>query len=261
MLTKTQLKQLRSLKQKQGRTRQGKFLIEGTHLCQEALLADVKLELLLYTRDGFQTAEIKGVVVEAQKRGVPNLLVPPSVLKSLADTVTPQGVLAVASRWAPSTPQARGEVLILLDRVQDPGNVGTIIRTADAAGAHGVILSRGTADPFSPKALRSTMGSIFHLPIEVDGEAQKIVSHLKNRDYRIFVAEPSAKRVYTEVRYPRRFLLVLGNEARGVRTGLRALADELICVPIRGRAESLNVSVTAGVILYETLRQRGRTGK
>lgn len=261
MLTKTQLKQLRSLKQKKGRAQQAKFLIEGTHLCREALMAKANLELLLYTQDGFQSQGGNRVVVEAQKQGVPNLRVSQSILKSLADTVTPQGPLAVVSRWPLAASRARGNVLVLLDRVRDPGNVGTIIRTADAAGVDGVILSRGTADPFSPKVLRSTMGSIFHLSVEVEVDAEGIVADLKKKGYRIFIAEPKARRSHTEIRYPRRFLLVAGNEAQGVRHSLMAQADELIRVPIRGRAESLNVSVATGVILYEALRQRDVKGK
>lgn len=256
MLTKAQLKQLRALKQKRGRTSQGKFLIEGAHLCWEALRSGASLELLLYTQDGFGIAEIKEVLSEAQKRGISNLRVTSAVLKSLADTVTPQGVLAVAHQQVTSIPLDRGKILLLLDRVQDPGNVGTIIRTADAAGADGVILARETADPYSPKVLRSTMGSIFHLPIQVDAEPHTVVADLKKRGFRIFVAEPRAKRSHTQIRYPRRFLLAVGNEARGVRKGLRPLADELIRVPIRGRAESLNVSLATGIILYEALRQR-----
>jgi TrmH family RNA methyltransferase len=258
MLTNTQLKKLRALKQKRGRASQGKFLIEGAHLCREALQAHASLELLLYTQDGFRTAEIKEVVSEAQRRGVSNLRVTSAVLKSLAETVTPQGILAVVHHWTPSIPWDRGKVLLLLDRVRDPGNVGTIIRTADAVGADGVILAPETADPFSPKVLRSTMGSLFHLPVQVAAEPRRVMVDLKKRGFRIFIADPRAKRSYTHIKYPRQFLLVVGNEAHGVRASLRSLADELIGVPIRGRAESLNVSMATGIILYEALRQRDR---
>jgi len=258
MLTKAQLKQLRALRQKSGRVSQGKFIIEGARLCQEALQADANLELVLYTQDGFRTSEIKQVVSETQRRGISNLRVTSAVLKSLSDTVTPQGLLAVVHQWVSSISMDRAKVLLLLDQVRDPGNVGTIIRTADAAGADGAILTRETADPFSPKVLRSTMGSIFHLPIQVDAEPQGIVSDLKKRGFRIFIAEPRAKRSHTQIRYPQRFLLVVGNEARGVVANLRPLADELIRVPILGRAESLNVSMATGIILYEALRQRDR---
>jgi len=258
MLTKAQLKQLRALKQKKGRVSQGKFIIEGARICQEALQADATLELVLYTQDGFRTSEIKQVVTEIQRRGIPNLRVTSAVLKSLSDTITPQGLLAVVQQWLSSISLDRAKVLLLLDRVRDPGNVGSIIRTADAVGADGAILTRETADPFSPKVLRSTMGSIFHLPIQADAEPRGVVSDLKKRGFHIFIAEPRAKRSHTQIRYPQRFLLVVGNEARGVGANLRPLADELIRVPILGRAESLNVSMAAGIILYEALRQRGR---
>jgi TrmH family RNA methyltransferase len=258
MLTKTQLKSLRALKQKRGRTGQGKFLIEGVHLCREALISDVNLELVLYTREGFQAREVKQVVAEAQRRGVPNLRISLSVLRSLAETVTPQGVLAVVPRFPSPQNPYQGKVLLLLDRVRDPGNVGTIIRAADAAGADGVILSKESADPFSPKVLRATMGSIFHLPVLADADSRAVVIDLKKKGFRIYIAEPKAKRSYTKIKYPRRFLLILGNETQGPRADLRPLADELISVPIRGRAESLNVSLATGVILYEALRQRER---
>ncbi|KPL17988.1 MAG: hypothetical protein AMJ92_10135 [candidate division Zixibacteria bacterium SM23_81] len=256
MLTKTQLKSLRALKQKRGRTGQGKFLIEGTRLCREALMSNVNLELVLYTREGFQVREVKEVVAEAQRRGVPNLRISLPVLRSLADTVTPQGVLAVIPRLLPQRLPHQGKVLLLLDRVRDPGNVGTVIRTADAAGADGVILSKESADAFSPKVLRATMGSIFHLPVLVDEDSRDVVVDLKKKGFRIYIAEPKAKRSHTQVKYPRRFLLVVGNETQGPRADLRPLADEFINVPIRGRAESLNVSLATGVILYEALRQR-----
>lgn len=256
MLTKTQLKSLRALKQKRGRTGQGKFLIEGVRLCREALISNVNMELVLYTREGFQSVGVKAVITEIQRRGVPNLLVSSAVMKSLVDTVSPQGVLAVISRISSPQNPYQGKVLLLLDRVRDPGNVGTIIRTADAAGADGVILSRESADPFSPKVLRSTMGSIFHLPVLVDADSRDVVADLKKKGFGIYIAEPKAKRSHTQIKYPRRFLLVVGNETRGPRADLRILADEFISVPIRGRAESLNVSLATGVILYEALRQR-----
>ncbi len=256
MLTKKQLGQLRSLKQKSGRARWEKYLVEGPHLCGEALLARADVELLIYTQRGFQAQEVKKVVVEAQKQGIPNMRISPAVMKSLADTVTPQGVLAVVLRRMTPIPQEQGKVFILLDRVQDPGNVGTIIRTADAAGADGIFLGRETADPYSPKVLRSTMGSIFHLPVEVDVEPQRVAADLKKKGVRIFIAEPKARREHTQIKYPRRFLLVVGNEAQGVGTNLRSMADELVRVPILGRAESLNVAIATSVILYEALRQR-----
>jgi TrmH family RNA methyltransferase len=256
MLTKNQLKAFRSLKEKRGRTAQGKFLIEGVHLCREALRANENLDLILYTQAAFQIAEVKALVVEAQNRGIANMRISSPELNTLADTVTPQGVIAVARQRVSPSSGHRGKVLVLLDRVRDPGNVGTIIRTADAVGADGVFLSSESADPFSPKVIRSTQGSIFHIPVHMDVDPETISADLKRSGFRVFIAEPRAKHTHTQVRFPRRFLLVVGNETKGVRSQLTRLADELICVPLRGQAESLNVSIAAGVILYEALRQR-----
>jgi len=256
MLTSVQLKSLQDLKQKKGRIQQGKFLIEGVHLCREALRSEITLELLIYTQEGFESPEVKDVVVTAQRRGISNQRVSPSALKALADTVTPQGVMAVVREMPHPHGATRGNILVLLDQVRDPGNVGTIIRTADAAGANEILLSRESADPFSPKVLRSSQGSIFHLPVETDIDPTAVVPELKAKGFRIFIADPRARRLHTQVLYPRRFLLAMGNETQGVRQELQPLGDELIRVPILGRAESLNVAMATGVILYEALRQR-----
>jgi TrmH family RNA methyltransferase len=248
------------LKSKKGRAEQGRFLIEGVHLCREALAADVSLDLLLYTRSGFQDPEIKTLVSTAQRRGLSNLIIAPSTLASLTDMATPQGIMAVARKSPVPASIHRGSMLLLLDRVRDPGNVGTLVRTADAVGADGVFISGESADLYNPKALRSTQGSIFHLPVQADADSKEIVTTLKSKGFHIFIAAPRARLIHTRARFPRRFLLVVGNETQGVSEDLRGLADDLIRVPLRGRAESLNVAMAAGVILYEALRQREAGG-
>jgi TrmH family RNA methyltransferase len=261
MLTKAQLKSLRSLRAKKGRAEQGRFLIEGIHLCREALAADVSLDLILYTRSGFQDPEIKTLVSAAQRRGLSNLIIAPSTLASVTDTATPQGILAVARKSPVPVSIHRGDMLLLLDRVRDPGNVGTLVRTADAVGADGVFISGESADIYNPKTLRSTQGSIFHLPVQADVDPRETVTTLKSKGFRICIAAPRARLTHTQVRFPRRFVLVVGNETHGVSEDLRGLADDLIGVPLRGRAESLNVAMAGGVILYEALRQREARGK
>jgi TrmH family RNA methyltransferase len=143
-----------------------------------------------------------------------------------------------------------------MDQVRDPGNAGTIIRTADAVGAAGVYLAAGSVDLYNPKVLRSTQGSIFHLPVAAEIDPAVCLKTLRNKGFRVFIADPRADRSHTEVRYPGRFVLAVGNETHGVSQEVRDRADQLIRVPIRGRAESLNVAMACGVILYEALRQR-----
>jgi len=255
-LSRSQLKTLRALKMKKGRDQQGRFLIEGAHLCAEALGSDRLPMLLLYTPSGFRTREIKETVVRAQQNGVPNLKISESTLKSLADAATPQGILAVMAKPIPEAVPGQGHVFVLLDQVRDPGNAGTIIRTADAVGADGVYLTAGSVDLYNSKVLRSTQGSIFHLPVAAEVDPVTSLEAFRNRGFRIFVAEPRDGRTYTEVRYPGRFVLAVGNETRGVSREVADRADESIRVPIRGRAESLNVAMACGVILYEAFRQR-----
>lgn len=255
-LSASQLKALRSLKLKKGRSEQGRFLIEGAHLCAEALQSGHHPLLLLYTRSGFLSQEIKSTVVRAQKSGIPNLRISDSTMKSLADARTPQGIMAVMIKPASADAPGPGNIFVLLDQVRDPGNVGTIIRTADAAGADGVYLTAGSVDLYNPKVLRSTQGSIFHIPVTAEVNPASRVDAFKKGGYQMLVAEPRAGRCYTQVRYPDRFVLVAGNETHGVCQEIIGRADQLIRVPIRGRAESLNVAMACGVILYEALRQR-----
>ena len=255
-LSRSQVKILRALKMKKGRDQQGRFLIEGAHLCAEALGSDRRPILLLYTALGFQTREIKETVVRAQQNGVPNLKVSESTLKSLADAATPQGIMAVMDKRIPEAVPEPGHIFVLLDQVRDPGNAGTIIRTADAAGADGVYLTVGSVDLYNSKVLRSTQGSIFHLPSAVDVDPVSCLDAFRKRGFRIFAAEPRTGRPHTEVRYPGRFVLAVGNETHGVSREVAERADQSIRVPILGRAESLNVAMACGVILYEALRQR-----
>ena len=241
---------------KKGRDRQGRFLIEGVHLCAEALGSDRLPVLLLYTPSGFRTREIKEVVVRAQQSGIPNLKINESTLKALADSTTPQGIIAVMSKRESEAVPGQGHVFVLLDQVRDPGNAGTIIRTADAAGVDGVCLTTGSVDLYNSKVLRASQGSIFHLPVAAEVDPMSVLDTFRKRGHRIFAAEPRAVRTHTEVKYPRRFVLVVGNETHGVSREVAERADQSIRVPIRGRAESLNVAMACGVILYEALRQR-----
>jgi TrmH family RNA methyltransferase len=255
-LSASQLKTLRALKLKKGRRAQKRFLIEGVHLCAEALGSDHLPVLLLYTAAGFQSPEIKETVIQAQRHGVANLRVSGSILASLADAATPQGIMAVMEMRTPEAIPGAGQIHILMDQVRDPGNAGTIIRTADAVGAAGVYLAAGSVDLYNPKVLRSTQGSIFHLPVAAEIDPAVCLKTLRNKGFRVFIADPRADRSHTEVRYPGRFVLAVGNETHGVSQEVRDRADQLIRVPIRGRAESLNVAMACGVILYEALRQR-----
>ncbi|MDD4335515.1 MAG: RNA methyltransferase, partial [Desulfotomaculaceae bacterium] len=148
-------------------------------------------------------------------------------------------------------------LLVLVDGVQDPGNLGAIVRSADAAGAGGVVLLKGSADIYNPKALRATMGSIFHLPIIQGVAADEIIPYLTRRGIKIVAGDPRAGRVLFEVDLKAPCALAVGSEASGVGALLRESVDELARIPMPGRAESLNVAISVSIMLYEALRQRG----
>ena len=150
-------------------------------------------------------------------------------------------------------------LLLGLDNIRDPGNLGTMIRTADAAGADGVLLSNGCVELFNLKVIRSTMGSVFHLPVIENLDFSEVIPDLKEDGFKIIVSEVHEGKDYTEVDYPEKTCIVIGNEASGISKEILNLADERIKIPIFGKAESLNASVAAGILLYEKVRNKKGT--
>ena len=146
--------------------------------------------------------------------------------------------------------------LVLLDRLQDPGNMGTIIRTADALGANGVVITRGSVDMFNPKTIRSTMGSIFHIPLVYYDDINDALMELKEKNIKIMSTSLESSVPCYEVDFTKDFALVIGNEASGISKEVLDNSDTLIRIPMVGRAESLNAGVASGIVMYEASRQR-----
>ncbi|MBR6704412.1 MAG: RNA methyltransferase [Lachnospiraceae bacterium] len=183
-------------------------------------------------------------------------LVSPGVMEKMSDTKTPQGILALV-RMAPSSLSdfGPGPVLILED-LQDPGNIGTLFRTAEAAGAGGIILSEGCADPYSPKVLRATMGAVFRMPFVISGDLKETARQLKADGFAVYAAHLKGEDLYAEAAFPEKCAFLLGNEGNGLSDEVSALADRLIRIPMEGRTESLNVAVAGALLLYEARRQK-----
>ena len=233
----------RSLKDRKGRDSQGAFLVEGVRMVSEALSSSFEVRALLLREDfrpGFTLPE-----------GIPVYQLPDHVFRSVCDTRTPQGIAAVLSLQAR---EASGSRLLALDGVQDPGNVGTIIRTADAAGFDGVLLSPECADLFSPKVLRSTMGSIFRLGFSFPSSLPEALSGLKAKGYSILSSQLDGDPFYSRRDVSPSFVLIIGNEGNGISGEVRAVATHRLCLPMRGGAESLNAAVAAGIMMYELTR-------
>ena len=180
------------------------------------------------------------------------------IMESVSETKNPQGILAVAKISTVSEESLIKEngLYIFCDSVQDPGNLGTIIRTADAAGADGVILGTGCADLFNPKTVRSTMSSLFNVPICVSEDSKKTFEYFKARGVKIFGSTPHTDILIYDEDFTGPSMLVLGNEANGISEELLTMCDACVKIPMVGSAESLNVATAGAVLIYEALRQK-----
>lgn len=240
------VKDWKKLQTHKGREQAGSYLLDGWHLVQEACQSEQVLDSLIGTPDELEAH--KNIVSRFQ-----NVFeVSDQVMNAIAGSQTPQGIAAIAK--LPDTHWQAGHNLsgawLMLDRVQDPGNVGTMVRTADAAGFAGVVASSKTADFFSPKVVRSMQGSQFHLQL-VEGDLSKWIQDFKNAGLPVYGSElnPQAKSVW-DVHPNGDFGLIMGNEAHGMADNLLKLTDENLYIPMRGKAESLNVAVSAGILMF-----------
>jgi TrmH family RNA methyltransferase len=242
-------KLVRSLHTAKGRRENGVFLIEGKNSVEAALAAQWPLRKVLCAPEHLSFWQARaGENVQS---------VTPAILEYLSDAQTNPGVLALCT--LPNLPSTLPETLLLvLDGVGDPGNVGTLIRSADAAGAGGVLAAQSSADPFSPKAVRSSAGSIFHTPLlQVEDNApHTVVRALQSASTPIVIADASGETSCFDFEWPARCVLVLGHETRGVSKVFEDAATTRIRIPIYGKAESLNVASAGAVLLYQWRRHQ-----
>lgn len=239
------IKELRSLRSKKHRTHLQRYLIEGSRTVEEALRGAALIESVITCDPGCDVAQM------AEKRGLDVVLVPRTILLTLSDTKTPPDVLACIIKESGQAEPESG-LVVICDDVQDPKNLGSIIRTADACGAAGVIISPESADPYGPKCQRAAMGSMFHLPVVV-AEPPAYLQGFKARGGIVVAGLLEGTSALGTVRLDT--AVVVGNEARGVSAAVRELADIAYRIPIYGRAESLNAAVAAGIMMYDIARR------
>lgn len=261
MFSKEKLKELLKLKTKKGRKAQGRFLVEGIRLCEEVVNSDWEIESVLFTSSFQDSPAGKKLLQKFERRNVEIIPVKTEVVKKLSDTVTPQGIISAVKIKGFSLDRLWSKdsnVILALDAIRDPGNVGALIRTADAFGIDGVILSSDTVELYNPKVVRSTMGSIFHLPILDDVDLEKTIPKLKKGNFKIYGTDVKEGKDSDKVDYSEKICLLIGNESEGLNKNLLDLSDEIIRIPIFGKAESLNASVAGGILLYEITRGKHR---
>ena len=254
VLTSREEKELRGLHRRRYRERHGRFLVEGVRAVEDLLASDLTPLWGVVASSLGDTERGRSLVERITRSTIQSRVVSDAELARVAATESPQGVVMVASvpSWAPAD-LVRGPdpaVLLVLDAVQDPGNFGALVRSAEALGARGVVSLTGSVDPWNPKAVRAAMGSSFRLPIvELDWVAA--AAWLRAQGFRILAGAVGGE---TVPRGASRTALVVGNEGAGVSEAVLSDADATVGVPLRGRAESLNVTAAAAILLYELTR-------
>ena len=248
------IQQVRALlSQRKERDETGLFVLEGVRLLEEALSSGWQARFMLYTAD--LSPRGLELIAACRARGVEVEEVAPHVLKSAADTENPQGILGVFARRELTLARDL-DFIVVADCVRDPGNLGTLLRSAAAAGAQAVLLSPGTVDAFSPKVVRAGMGAHFRLALKNFAWAE--LPALVKPACQIYTAEAGAGTACWQLDLRGPLALVIGGEAEGVSPEARALSDGAVTIPMPGRSESLNAAVAAGILLFEVVRQRGK---
>lgn len=243
------VKRLRALREARARQESGEFLVEGEVMIREALKCGLRPCEALSEEENALTDELA-------RAGARLHLASRAAIEAAGDTKTPQGMCAAFRMPDRRLLPAGARRIVALDGVQDPGNLGTIWRTADAAGFDALLLGAGCADPYSPKVQRAAMGSGFRLPAAC-GEFPGALAALREEGFRLVVSALNGDPLY-ERRQPRageKMILVIGNEAHGVSKPVQALADVRLKIPMRGGAESLNAAVAAGILMYELTKE------
>ncbi len=237
----------------------GRLFVDGARLVEEAIVSGVALEALIYTTSFAESergSALLDMVATTHCRGAH---VPETVMKAVCDVETPQGIVALVAQPQFALSDVLGEpspLIVVLDGLQDPGNVGSIVRAAEGAGASGVLTTLGTAEPYSPKAIRASMGSAFRLPIVRRVRLRPIAQRAKALGIQIYSSGAGDGVPYTEVNWRLPSLVVIGNEGAGVSDVASTMAAATVSIPMVEPVESLNAAVATGIMLFEAARQR-----
>ncbi|MFW5988397.1 MAG: TrmH family RNA methyltransferase [bacterium] len=248
------IRYLKKLYQSRKRKQENKFILEGKRIVLTALNKDVEFDIIFVTPDfleknpEFKDKELlKNIDIKSVKEGL---------LSEIADTVSPQGIIAIVKKPDYSFDKIEDtDKIVVLDRIQDPGNMGTLIRTAVAAGMESIIALKGCVDIYNLKVLRATMGAIFAIPILTRIEADKYIELYKKRDYNLIASDASRGDYYYTIEYKEPFMIVIGNEAKGVREDLINISDTTVKIPIIGEIDSLNAAIAGGIIFYRAIEE------
>lgn len=249
-----QYKEWKKLNIRKYRDEKQLFIIEGVKMIDEAIGCKSLIEKFIYNEKLFTVnggAQLYKRVIDLN---IPIIQLEYNLMKELSNTKNPQGIIAILKQEKydiSNIIKKQKSSIIILEEIQDPGNLGTIIRTADAAAFDAVILSKGCVDLYNEKVIRSTMGSIFHLPIIQDINIKETIFKLKENKYQIVGTDLNTECFYHALSYSDKKVLIIGNEAKGIKKSTADLCHNLVKLPIKGHAESLNAAIAAGILMYK----------
>lgn len=249
------VKHIKKLADKKYRDQNNCYIVEGIKLVEEAIQEDALIEKIVICEESTKTAEIsKNLMYEIAKYDC--IYVTEKIFKTISQVMNPQGILAVIKKNKERPLINYNEdIIVALDDIQDPGNLGTILRTVDSVGLKQLIVSKGTADVYNPKVVRSSMGAIFRVEVIEVENLKETIEKIRRNNYNLLVTSLQTENSVYDIDYNKK-VLVIGNEANGVSKEIQDMADQKIKIPMLGKTESLNASVATGVILYEYVRQK-----
>lgn len=249
------VKHIKKLRDKKYRDINNEYVIEGIKLIEEAIQEKAPIKQIILCDDCEKNEAIpKDLMYEIAKQEC--IYVSEKVFKYLSEVQTPQGILAIIEKRGKDLEiDYTQDIIVALDDVQDPGNLGTILRTVDSLGLTQILVSKGTADSYNPKVVRSTMGAIFRIKIIECEDLKQTLKEIKKHKFKIVASSLQTENRIYDIHYNKK-IIVIGNEANGVKEEIQNLADEKIKIPMIGKTESLNASVATGIILYEYVRQK-----
>lgn len=249
------IKHIKKLKDKKHRDESNEYIIEGVKLIEEAVKENARIKKIIVCEDTTRTYEIPThIMYEIAKYEC--VYVTDKIFASITQVTNPQGIMAIIEKGDTDAQiDYTQDIIVALDDVQDPGNLGTILRTVDSIGLNQIIVSKGTADTFNSKVVRSTMGAIFRVKIiEVENLPQAI-KEMRKHHFKLMVTSLQTENSIYDIKFNKK-IIVIGNESNGVSKEIQEMADEKAKIPMLGKTESLNASVAAGVVMYEYVRQK-----
>lgn len=252
------IKYTKGLQLKKNRKMYKQFIIEGIRIVEECLLYDLPMEYIIYSQE-LMKSKGGSQLLENATNTHNCYEVSHDIFLKLSDTDNPQGILAVVNMRdhdLETISMEENAFFLVLDRIQDPGNLGTIVRTAEAAGADAVILTKGCVDPYNSKTVRATMGAVLHIPIIETENNEEWLKTLKSNRMKLIASDLDTDKTYLDIDYRGRIAIIIGNEANGIDKELLQKVDISVKIPLLGKIESLNASIAAGILIYKAVEYK-----